>query len=248
MKNTVFKYTIGVEGNEMEAKVAQALKKDDELVLSRVHDTLDTYEIVVSTQDGTDLDMLGYVESIGIAPFMDKELVKVKSAKVTSVDVVPGQTHAKDVTYVNFDVDFAYEDSILAPFGGGYDETMAFMPKGDAIFSLCLYRILDYNMPIITQTHLNRYEFEVDMDDDTKMFFDIPWDDEDYFYTVEILFNETFTKCRLSGRIYSETKQYLIPCGEHIADVLLTFLNHVRIFNDQDPVTECDVEFAPVEI
>ena len=65
-------------------------------------------------------------------------------------------------------------------------------PKEDAIFSLCLYRILDYNMPIITQTHLNRYEFEVDMDDDTKMYFDIPFDDEDYFFTVEILFNETF--------------------------------------------------------
>lgn len=248
MKNTVFKYTIALEGNEMDVKAAQQLKKDDALVLQRVYDELDTYEIVVSTQEGVGLDMLGYAESVGVAPFIDREMVVVNSAKVTSVEVVPGKTHAKDMTYINFDVDFGYDDSVLAPFGGGYDETMAFMPKGDAIFSLCLYRILDYNMPIITQTHLNRYEFEVDMDDDTKMFFDIPWDDEDYFYTVEILFNETFTKCRMSSRVYSETKQYLIPCGEHTADVMLTFINHTRIFNDQKTVTECEVEFAPVEL
>ena len=243
MENTTFKYTLALEGNDMEVKAARALKKGDELVMQRVYDEYDTFEIVVSTKDGKGLDMLGYAESIGIAPFLDNGSANIVSATVTEVAVEEGESRAKDMTYVSFDAVFSYDETILAPFGGGYNETMAFMPKEDAIFSLCLYRILDYNMPIITQTHLNRYEFEVDMDDDTKVFFDIPFDDEDYFFTVEILFNETFTKCRMASRVYSETKQYLMPVDEHTADVMMTFINHVRIFNDEKTITECEIDW-----
>ena len=243
MNQTTFKYTISLEGNDIDAKAAKALKKGDSLQLKRVCDQYDTFEIVVYTEKGEGLDMLGYAESVGIAPFIDNGSAKILSATVTEVNVCEGATHAADTTQVNFDVVFEYDDGYLAPFGGGYDETMAFMPKGDAIFSLCLYRILDYNLPIITQTHLNRYEFEVDMDDDTKMFFDIPFDDEDYFFTVEVLFNENFTKCRMSSRVYSENKQYIMPVDEHTADVMMTFINHVRIFNEQEPVTECEIDW-----
>lgn len=243
MNQTTFKYTISLEGNDIDAKAAKALKKGDSLQLKRVCDRYDTFEIVVYTEKGEGLDMLGYAESVGIAPFIDNGSAKILSATVTEVETVDGATHAADTTQVNFDVVFEYDDEYLAPFGGGYDETMAFMPKGDAIFSLCLYRILDYNLPIITQTHLNRYEFEVDMDDDTKMFFDIPFDDEDYFFTVEVLFNENFTKCRMSSRVYSENKQYIMPVDEHTADVMMTFINHVRIFGEQEPVTECEIDW-----
>lgn len=243
MEKTTFKYTLALEGNDMETKVAKALKKGDELLLQRVYDEFDTYEIVVSTKDGKGLDMLGYAESIGIAPFLDNGLAEVVSATVTEVATEEGESRAKDITYVSFDAVFAYDEECLAPFGGGYNETMAFMPKDDAIFSLCLYRILDYNMPIITQTHLNRYEFEVDMDDDTKVYFDIPFDDEDYFFTVEILFNETFTKCRMASRVYSEIKQYLMPVNEHTADIMMTFINHHRIFNDEKSITECEIDW-----
>ena len=243
MQNTTFKYTISLQGNDIDVKAAKALKEGDKLDLKRVWDEYDTFEIVVYTEKGEGLDMLGYAESVGIAPFLDNGSAKIVSATVTSVETTEGTSRANDMTYVNFDVVFAYDDTILAPFGGGYDETMAFMPKGDAIFSLCLYRLLDYNMPIITQTHLNRYEFEVDMDDDTKMFFDIPFDDEDYFFTVEILFNETFTKCRMASRVYSESKQYLMPVDEHTADVMMTFINHVRIFNEENSITECEIDW-----
>ena len=84
---------------------------------------------------------------------------------------------------------------------------------------------------------------EVDMDDDTKVYFDIPFDDEDYFFTIEILFNETFTKCRMASRVYSETKQYLMPVDEHTADVMMTFINHVRIFNEEKSITECEIDW-----
>lgn len=243
MQNTTFKYTLSLQGNDIDAKAAKNLKQGDKLELKRVWDEFDTYEIVVYTENGDGLDMLGYAESVGIAPFMDNGSVNVVSAVVSDVEIVEGASRAKDITNVHFEVVFAYDDEILAPFGGGYDETMAFMPKNDAIFSLCLYRLLDYNMPIITQTHLNRYEFEVDMDDDTKMFFDIPFDDEDYFFTVEVLFDETFTKCRMSSRVYSESKQYLMPVDEHTADVMMTFINHLRIFNEEKSITECEIDW-----
>ncbi len=242
MAQTTFKYTLEIQGNDIDAKTAKSLKKGDSLSLKRIYDSMDTYEIVVYTSDDKELDMLGYAESVGIAPFLDDQRLCVVCATVDDVSVTEGSSHASDITYVNFSVVFEYDDTVLAPFGGGYNETMAFMPADDDVFCLCLYRLLDYNMPIITQTHLNRYEFEVDMDDDTKTFFDIDWDDEDYFFTTEILFDETFTKCRMTSRIYSETKNYPLPTTEKTACTLMTFVNHVRIFNDQEAITDCSID------
>lgn len=242
MSQTTFKYTLTIQGNDIDAKTARNLKKGDQLSLKRIYDNMDTYEIVVYTADDKELDMLGYSESVGIAPFLDDERLSIVSATVDEITIKEGSSRANDETYVNFSVVFEYDDKVLAPFCGGYNETMAFMPCDDDVFCLCLYRILDYNMPIITQTHLNRYEFEVDMDDDTKTFFDIDWDDEDYFFTTEILFDETFTKCRMTSRVYSETKDYPMPTTEKTACTLMTFVNHVRIFNDQEAITDCSID------
>ena len=68
MQNTKFKYTISLQGNDMDVKAAKALKSGDKLDLKRVWDEYDTYEIVVYTEKGEGLDMLGYAESVGIAP------------------------------------------------------------------------------------------------------------------------------------------------------------------------------------
>ena len=241
MNKTVYSYTISLEGNDFDAKTAQSLKAGDSLCLERVTDELDTYEIVVSTADGKQLDMLGYDESVGIAPFIDNGSVEIVSAKVESVQVKQGQSRAKDVTHLTFGVEFAFDETAVEPFCGGYD-VCGFMPKDNTMLALCLYRLLDYNENIITQTHLNRYEFEVDMDDDTKQFFDVEWKDEDYMFQSEILFNETFTKCKVRSKIYSESDEIMLETDAQDAEVMLTFVNHVRIFDDEKAVADCEVE------
>ena len=241
MNRTVYSYTIALEGNDFDAKTAQSLKAGDGLCLERVCDELDTYEIVVSTTDGRQLDMLSYAESVGIAPFIDDGSVEILSAQVDSVQVKQGPSRAKDVTYLTFSVEFGYDETAVESFCGGYD-VCGFMPQDNTMLALCLYRLLDYNENIITQTHLNRYEFEVDMDDDTKQFFDVEWQDEDYMFQSEILFNETFTKCKVRSKIYSDSDEILLESDLQDAEVMLTFVNHVRIFNDEKALTDCEVE------
>ena len=243
MNTVTFRYTITLVGNDLDAKTAQALSAGDSLVLSRVEDEYDTYEIVVSTSDGKALDMLGYEESVGIAPFIDSGSAKILSAQVESVTTTPGKSRATDETCVEFAVEFWYDEQQLTVFRGGCDDIPAFMPTEDALYSLCLYRLLDYGMDIITQTHLNRYLFEVDMDDDTKQYFDFEWDDEDWFFATEILFNESFTKCKVRSRLYSDSGEVTMPCDEDSAQTMLTFVNHLRIFNDENPINDCEVEF-----
>ena len=194
MNTTVYTYTISLEGNDMDVKTARSLKAGDTLCLDRLTDELDTFEIVVSTADGKQLDMLSYAESVALAPFIDDGSVNILSAQVTKVAAKDGATRAKDMTYITFAVEYEYDENAVQPFTSGYDIS-GFMPQDDTMLALCIYRLLDYNEDIITQTHLNRYQFEVDMDDDTKQFFDIDWDeDEDYMFQCEILFNETITK------------------------------------------------------
>ena len=110
MNRTVYSYTIALEGNDFDAKTAQSLKAGDGLCLERVCDELDTYEIVVSTTDGRQLDMLSYAESVGIAPFIDDGSVEILSAQVDSVQVKQGPSRAKDVTYLTFSVEFGYDE------------------------------------------------------------------------------------------------------------------------------------------
>ena len=242
MNTVTFRYTITLVGNDLDAKTAQALSAGDSLVLSRVEDEYDTYEIVVSTSDGKALDMLGYEESVGIAPFIDSGVAKILSAQVEKVTTTQGKSRATDETCVELAVEFRYDEQQLTVFRGGYDDVPAFMPTEDALYSLCLYRLLDYGMDIITQTHLNRYLFEVDMDDDTKQFFDIDWQDEAYMFQGEVLFNESFTKCKVRSKIYSDSENIPLETDALDAETLLTFVNHLRIFNDEKALTDCEVE------
>ena len=241
MKKTVYSYTISLEGNDMDAKTARGLKSGDALKLERVTDSLDTYEIVVSTADGRELDMLSYAESVATAPFIDDGSLVVNSASVTEVRVKEGPSRAKDMTYVTFGVEYSYDEQVLQPFCSGYD-IYGFMPQNNTMLALCIYRLLDYNENIITQTHLNRYEFEVDMDDDTKQSFDVDWSDEDYMFQSEVLFDETFTKCKVRSKIYSDSGSIPLETDGQMAEVMLTFVNHLRIFGDENPLTDCEVE------
>ena len=97
-------YKLYISGNDLDAKAAQKLKAGDELKLVRLDDELDTYEILITTLEGKELDMLSYQESIGIAPFLDNGDLNFISATVVSSQVNPGKTRAKDETVVAFDV------------------------------------------------------------------------------------------------------------------------------------------------
>ena len=102
-------YKLYISGNDLDAKAAQKLKAGDELKLVRLDDELDTYEILITTREGKELDMLSYQESIGIAPFLDNGDLNFISATVVSSQVNPGKTRAKDETVVAFDVLYEYD-------------------------------------------------------------------------------------------------------------------------------------------
>lgn len=240
MKQIAFTYTIEIEGNEIDAKMAQNLNPHTSLKLERLSDLLDTFEIVVQTLEDKPLEMLSYPDSVGIAPFLDKGLLTVLATTLQNTQVILGKTHAKDCTALTFEVEFAYDDTALTPFISATG-AQGFMPKQDDFYCLCLYRILDYSLPIITQTHCNRYEFEVDLDQDTRRFFDIDLDDENYFYQAEVLFNPEFTECKMRAKIYSEDKNYLLDLSPEDSETFLLLVNHCRIFADQDPIEECEI-------
>ena len=240
---TKTQYTLSVEGNDIDAKTAQNLKVGDSLSLKRVDDSADTFEIVVCTDEGKELDMLSYEESVGIAPFLDDGSVKALSAKVLGTKVIPGATRAKDITKINFEVNFEYDGEALELFCGGADSVFAFMPKTNPLYSLCLYRLLDYGEDIITQTHLNRYVFEVDIDGDTMQYVDFDFgEDKDYFFVSEILFNGQFNRCRVKCRIECDGESFEYPCDGTVAEVMLTFVNHLRIFNDEEPLGDVVID------
>ena len=107
-------YIVTLEGNDLDVKKVQKLNTGDELVLKRLNDAEDTYEICVCFPDGREIDMLSYAESIGIAPFMDSGLLTVEKAEVTAVRVTPGKTHATDVTRLYFKVKYSYDEEVLS--------------------------------------------------------------------------------------------------------------------------------------
>ena len=76
----------------------------------------------------------------------------------------------------------------------------------------------------------------------TKEFFDIDWKDEDYMFQGEVLFNETFTKCKVRSKIYSDSDSIALETDALDAETLLTFVNHQRIFSDEKALTDCEVE------
>lgn len=240
MTQAVFLYSITIDGGEIDAKTAQKLTARDSLSLSRLMDELDTFEIVVSTAEGKELDMLSYPESVCLAPFIDEGSLRIVCATVASVNVFRGKTHAQDTTKVSFEVTLEYDESLLKVFNSG-SGVKGFLPLEDNFYCLCLFRLLDYSLPIINQTHLNRYEFEVDIDDDSSVFFDLDLTEGDFFYTAEALFNEDFTQCKMCSKIHGGDKQFPIDMEQSDCERFLELINHYRIFEDEDPIENCEI-------
>ncbi|MEG2081743.1 MAG: hypothetical protein RR011_00770 [Oscillospiraceae bacterium] len=242
MAQATFKYSLLIEGNDIDAKNAQRVKLGDSLLLKRMEDEFDTFEMVICTDSGKELDMLSYPESVGIAPFLDDGTLKIVDITVTNAMLALGKTRSRDKTHIGFTITFQYDETCLREFLGG-SNVAGFMPTQDLFYALCLYRILDYDEEIVTRTHKNRYEFEVDLDEDTQPFFEVPFGKGNYFYQAAALFNEDFTQCKMSCKIYSDSEEYPLELSENDCDQFLLLINHYRIFEDEDPIKACEIVF-----
>lgn len=241
MTTETFDYSISIDGNDLDAKNAQKLCVGDSLSLERIEDALDTYELVITTAAGKELDMLSYPESVGIAPFLDDGRVKILCGKVSKTALTLGKTHATDKTFLSFSITFEYDPTLLKVLRGSGGN--GFLPLGDNFYSLCLYRCLDYALPIIAQTHLNRYEFEAQLDESTKRFFDFDFEAGDYFYMADTIFNESFTQCKMHCKIYCKNSEKEISFSENDAQRFLLLINHYRILCDEPSIENCEIIF-----
>lgn len=241
MKNIAIDYFITIEGADLDAKCAKKLKAGDFLSASRIYDEEDTYEILITDRDKKELGLLDYKESLGIAPFLDEEGLKILSCIVKNVTFTQGKSRAGDLTKVEFSINFEYDEDSLLPntFGDG---TFAFLPFENRVLAMSLYCALDYDMPVISQTHLNRYVIDIDLNEDSKEMFEVNFDeDENYFFFIQLLLNESFSKCRLTCKLYSDKDSFDITLTDEEKQTVLELVNHRRIFSDEKTLS-CEIE------
>lgn len=241
MKEISLQYTLSIEGNDLDAKNAQKLSMGDALLLKRMCDEQDTYEILITDISGRELDMLSYNECLGIAPFLDDESLVFVGASVNSVTLTEGKTRSGDITQLSFNCIFNYDEDKLTFYETGL-QVPCFLPSDNRFYCLCLFCALDYDEAVITQTHLNRYEFSIDIDSDSEKLLNIDINGEDYFYLAEVIFNESFTQCKIKAKIYNEKRQFLCDMEQKECEAFLELINHFRIFNNQQPLSDCTVD------
>ncbi len=231
------KYKITLEGNDLDVKAMQKLKQGDVLKLSRVNDGEDTFEITVSTDKDKALDMLDYCDSIGIAPFIDDGSVEIRYATVDKVILKQGKSRAKDKTTLYFDVTFEYDEDILYPYTAA-NEISGFVSRDDAVLSMAvLYALSAGEDVVMRQPYLNMYEMECEINEDMKKVFEgIEFNTaENYNYYCRVLFDEKFSKCRVSANIVCGEDEFELELSELEKQSALTFVNHLRIFNGEEP-------------
>ncbi|MBR4035272.1 MAG: hypothetical protein IKJ05_00900 [Oscillospiraceae bacterium] len=233
-------YFITLEGNDLDVKNVQKLKTGDSLKLGRVEDGEDTFEITVSTATDKMIDMLAYCDSIGVAPFMDDGSLSVQSATVDRVDVKQGKSRAKDKTTLHFTVEYSYDEEILSPFT--QEGIFAFIPKDNAILAVGIYNVIYSGEDMLMrQPYLNMYDMQVKLTDEMKTVLpevDIAKGGD--FYAM-ILFDEKFENCKITAKITQGDDEFELELTEYEKQSVLTFVNHLRIFNGETPV-DCVIE------
>ena len=105
-------YRLQFEGNDLDAKDVQKLTTGESLTVERLRDEEDTYDILVKTGRGRELDMLSYGESLGIAPYLDDGSLSVAGAHVEDVSVRQGKTRSRDVTSLVFSIEYEYGEGL----------------------------------------------------------------------------------------------------------------------------------------
>ncbi|MEG1863051.1 MAG: hypothetical protein RR198_05535 [Oscillospiraceae bacterium] len=241
MTNLQTKYTLIIEGDDLDAKAARKLKEGDPLKLKRLNDPLDSFEIVVYSPQDKELDMLSYPESLGIAPYMDNGSLKIVSATVISLTCSQGKVRSGDMSYLSFSVEYSFDEELLEPY---FSQTgiLAFMPCDDCVLTMANYCLLDRGVSPIGQTHLNRYVLSTPLNDASRLIFDLDFKENvQYFFCAQVLFNESFTLCKTSAQVYCEGESYQVDLEENEMLSLIELINHYRILNNQDPV-DCQIE------
>ena len=232
------KYELYIDGNDLDAKAAQKLKPGDSLTIQRMDDELDTFEMVILTPRGKELDMLSYEESIGIAPFLDDGNLKITSCTVDNVQVKKGASRAKDQTVLTFKVEYSYMVEMLKPVE--IEDTLAFIPSYDMVLAMAIYHCL-HGHGTFEKVYLNCYELDCPVYDTAFIDEDEDLAGQTYNFACTVLFNPEFTKCKIVTRLYNEDIEYGINLPEEMQDSVLILVNHMRIFEDLDPLV-CDVE------
>ncbi len=244
MNREIKKYSITVDGNDLDAKAVQKLKSGDSLKLGRMNDSEDTFEITISTPAGRMVDMLKYCDSVGVAPFIDDGSVIIESAIVDKVVLKQGKSRATDKITMFFDVEYSYDEALTVYTGA--DGIMGFIPDDDAVLAMAIYHVIDSGNDIVMhQPYLNMFNMKIPVDTDSrKQLFDIEFEDDgQHIFQCMVLFEKNFTKCRVTAKIvnYSNGEELEIELSEDEKQSALTFVNHTRIFDGEEAV-DCVIE------
>ena len=243
MMNISTKYKIALEGNDLDVKAMQKLKQGDALKLSRVSDGEDTFEITVSTSSDKMLDMLDYCDSIGVASFIDDGSVEIVSATVDKVILKQGKSRAKDKTTMFFNVEYSYDEETLSPYTAE-NGVFGFVSADDVVMSMAvLYALSSGEDMVMRQPYLNMFDMEFEINEEMKKSFDgfEFKDGEKYTFYCRVLFDEKFSKCKVNANINCGEDEYELELSELEKQSALTFVNHLRIFNGEEPV-DCVIE------
>ncbi len=233
--NTTVKYTITLEGNDIDTKKVQKLKPGAPLTVKRVDDAEDTYEICLCHTDGREIDMLTYAESIGIAPFMDSGAVTA-AATVAGVTVKPGKSRAKDLTILTVNVEYSGEE--LEIFTG--KNGVGFIDRDDIVLTLTTIAVLNGDRDMLAdRPYLNLYTLSLPIDNSIRDEFECELvAEENYTLEIKALFNEKFTKCKISSFITNSNNEEFekVELDEEEKQTVLTFINHARIFEGEEGI------------
>ena len=238
-------YTVTLEGNDIDTKKVQKLKKGDTLLLKRINDAEDTFEICVCHKDGREIDLLTYAESVGIAPFIDDGSLTVNKAEVSSVTVTPGKTRAKDITDLQLNVTYSYDEEILSRYED--TDTLAFATGEDTVQTMAAFSVAAGDSDVVmTRPYLNLYTMDMPMEYGWQYeLFDVDFEENTtYSFYTHALFNEDFTKCKVLAKIYNpdnEEEEFELELDENEKASVLTFVNHARIFEGEDGLN-CEIE------
>lgn len=240
MKSCGGKYSLIIEGAELEAKTVQKLKDGENLILKRIDDERDTCEILVCTSAGKEIDLLSYGQSLALAPFLDDGTVEVKSVTVIRVTVKPGKTRAKDKTILTFRCNFQYDDSRIQPFA---DEKGAvyFVPVDNFPFTAAVRSALNGCDDFVAKIRSDCYDVYIPLDADAAKMYDIELDEnQDYLLCGRVSSKDDFSHCTVKAYICvleeNESQEpEEIEINREEKAFFVTLVNHRRVFDDEQP-------------
>lgn len=231
------KYFLKIDGYDLDARAAAKLEPGQGLKILRMDDEEDTYEIVVCDEQGREMDMLSYEESIGIAPFLDDGSVVVNSTLVKTIEMNRGKTRRKDMTLVIFEMEYGYDRERLRPVE--IEGTFGFIPLDNMVLAMAIYHCMQ-GKGSFEKLYQNFYQLDCPVYD--RSFLDNRRDSRrQVFLRAGVLFNPKFDRCRVTAKLYTRQTEWDLDLTEQLKLTALTLVNHIRIFEGQQ-VGDCLIE------